>query len=548
MLSQILLPIIVTVLAYILFHALQILYDNLASPLRHILPSPPIPNYLAGNFKEMADDPGLTRKWREMYGSSFVFHGLLSMNELHTSDLKALSHIMAHPEIYRRSVINRNVLRRVLGEGILVADQDQHKRHRRVLNPAFGPAQIRSITEIFVEKAVQLRDVWASQITQTNGKPVDVLAGLRKMTLDVIGRAGFGYEFNALNPDTGAPPNALNAAFTELFHSPNAKLYTGIRVLQATVPILQILPLPGRQAVISARHRMDTIGRQIVRESKAQLLGSAAEDKANLKTLGGRRDVLSVMLKANLSSEVPAGQKLSEEEVIAQIPTFFAAGHETTSTGTAWALHLLSTHPTVQSRLREELQSVGTDNPTLDELNALPFLDKVVREALRVHAPATFMQRKAVRDDVIPLGKPIVGRDGKVYESLPIRKGQLIYLPIVSVNTSTEIWGPDALEFRPDRWDTIPAAAHDIPGVWGNLFTFLGGPHNCIGFRFALAELKALLFTLVRAFEIGPAVEKDAIGPVTTGTIQRPAVLHGKGAAKGDETGLPLILTPVVQI
>ncbi|KAF7293830.1 hypothetical protein HMN09_01178900 [Mycena chlorophos] len=564
MLLQILLPIVITVFAYLLLHALEILYNNLASPLRRILPSPPIPNFIEGNFKEMANDPGITARWRAMYGPNFVFHGLLSANELHTSDLKALNHIIAHHEIYQRATINRDVSRRLFGEGILYAEQDQHKRHRRVLNPAFGVAQIRIITEIFVEKAAQLRDIWSAQIAQqqnenTGSGSVEVFSGLRKMTLDVIGQAGiharsflaraltklkiagFGYEFNALDPAAG--PNALNMAFTDLFHSPNAKFYNGIRILQSMVPILKLLPMPGRHARINARHRMDTIGLQIVKDSKEQLLNSAAAAEDHAKSLGTRRDVLSVMLKANLSSGLPESQKLTEAEVVAQIPAFFVAGHETTSTAAAWALHELSLHQDVQERLREELLSVVTDNATLEDLNALPYLEKVVRETLRVHPPLAFMQRKAMADDVLPLSSPILGQDGKEHSSLPIPKGQVVYMPILAVNTSTEVWGADALEFRPDRWDKIPEAASGVPGVWGNLFTFLGGPHNCIGFRFALAELKALLFVLVRAFEITPAVPKESIGPVLTGTIQRPAVLN----ADEEKTGLPLILTPLSQ-
>lgn len=81
-------------------------------------------------------------------------------------------------------------------------------------------------------------------------------------------------------------------------------------------------------------------------------------------------------------------------------------------------------------------------------------------------------------------------------------------LAIMAVNHSTEIWGADALEFNPDRFarissDSDPEKAHianQVPGVWGNLLTFLGGTRNCIGYRFALAEIKVILFVLMRSF------------------------------------------------
>ncbi|KAF7304522.1 hypothetical protein HMN09_00854800 [Mycena chlorophos] len=571
MLGQMFLAVVGTFLAYLVAHALQITYENLTSPLRRILHSPPIPNYLLGNFKETADDPRLSAKWEQMYGQTFLLHGLLSVNEVQTSDLKALNHIMAHPATYERSRTFQDLSRRLFGDGILTAILDQHKRQRRVLvrvvpfcvllaqltfrrtrrsarlklnfSLRYSSKDLSRCADALssltlVEELIrsQLRDFWASKIANANGNSsttVEISSGLRKMTLNVIGQAGFGYDFDALNPH--GKSNELNEAFKEMFHSPSSRFYSGIFLLQSMVPILKLLPLPGSGVMVNARGRMDDVGRRIVKGSKAALM----DQDRDSKTAAGR-DLLSLLMKANMSADLPESQKLSEEEVLGQIPAFFVAGHETTSTATSWALHALSLHQDVQQKLREELLSVGTDNPTLDELSALPYLEKVIREVMRRHSPVVWMQRRALADDVLPLGKPIVGRDGKEHSFLPIRKGQIMRLPIVEVNTSEDVWGPDALEFRPDRWDNVPAAASSVPSVWANQFTFLAGPHNCIGFRFALAELKALLFTLVRAFEITPAVPKESIGPVTSGQIQTPAVLKDKYGA-----GLPVVLTPV---
>ncbi|PCH37141.1 hypothetical protein WOLCODRAFT_83766, partial [Wolfiporia cocos MD-104 SS10] len=85
------------------------------------------------------------------------------------------------------------------------------------------------------------------------------------------------------------------------------------------------------------------------------------------------------------------------------------------------------------------------------------------------------------------------------------------------------IWGEDALEFRPDRWENIPEAAKRIPGVWGNMMTFLGGPRACIGYRFSLVEIKALLFILIRAFEFEMAVPADRVLKGSAGIV-RPTI------------------------
>lgn len=86
------------------------------------------------------------------------------------------------------------------------------------------------------------------------------------------------------------------------------------------------------------------------------------------------------------------------------------------SSGTTWALFALTQDLRVQAKLRDELLTVDTDNPTMDELNALPYLDMVLRETLRLHAPVPSTVRVAVEDNILPLGTPVTDRKGRVHE------------------------------------------------------------------------------------------------------------------------------------
>ena len=72
-----------------------------------------------------------------------------------------------------------------------------------------------------------------------------------------------------------------------------------------------------------------------------------------------------------------------------------------------------------QNKLRNELLTVGTDNPTMDELNSLPYLDAVVRETLRIHAPVASTMRVATQDDILPLGAPIKDKYGRMIDAVP---------------------------------------------------------------------------------------------------------------------------------
>ncbi|KAJ7270465.1 cytochrome P450 [Mycena rebaudengoi] len=130
---------------------------------------------------------------------------------------------------------------------------------------------------------------------------------------------------------------------------------------------------------------------------------------------------------------------------------------------------------------------------------------------MRVYCPVTFVVREAMADDVLPLSKLYIDRKGTAHDSLPIAKGQIINVAILAVNTDKEIWGDDVTEFIPTRWEHLPDAVSSILGVWVHQLTFLAGPHNCIGFRFSIAEIMALLFTLIRAFEFEPAYPKGGI-------------------------------------
>ncbi|KAI0822361.1 cytochrome P450 [Trametes gibbosa] len=487
------------------------------------LPGPPNPSWFYGNMQEIqaADNSVPQERWVANYGPHILYKGFLNDDRLFTLDTRALNHILTHSLDYQKPEVSRRNLAKVLGEGVLFTEGEQHRRQRRIMNPAFGPTQIRDLTEIFVQKSIELRDLWDAQITRDNMSRtrIDVLSGLTKMTLDVIGLAGFGFCFNALNP-TGES-NDFYDAFQELFLP--GRTFTVLLILKNFFPILDIIPDQESKRIQRARETMRCLGKELIAKKKAQIKGeiiNGHEKDVRRDDLQGR-DLLTLLLKANLATDIPDSQRLSDEDVLAQVPTFLAAGHDTTSTGTTWCLYALTRAPDVQKKLRDELFTLDTDTPTMDELNSLPYLDGVVRETLRLHAPVPGTRRVATKDDIIPVSEPFVDRYGKVQDSIKISKGSSILIPILALNRSKRYWGEDALEFRPERWAQPPDAAASIPGVWSNMLTFLGGPRACIGYRFSLVEMKALIFVLVRAFEFALAVPPEDIQSKTT-VVQRP--------------------------
>ncbi|OBZ66432.1 hypothetical protein A0H81_13683 [Grifola frondosa] len=526
--------------------ALWKLYPILRRPyttcLRN-LPGPPSPSWLFGNLKQIwnAENPTVMQEeWIKEYGHTIMYRGFFNMGHLGPSTAgefwpKSLARVSSSPKVNN---IDNKWVPSICVKWIVHYLTNIVTIKRRILNPAFGPAQIRELTQIFVEKAIQLRDVWRSEINK-QGKParIEVRDWLSKMTLDVIGLAGFNYTFDAL--DTTKTPNDLTVAFQEMLGSATVSTYG---ILWFSFPLLQILPNKRARRVEHAQKVMRRIGKQLIAEKKAAVMKELARKKADSvverQDLQGR-DLLTLLIKANMASDIPENQRLPDEDVLAQVPTFLAAGHETSSTATTWCLFALTQAPEVQRKLREELFTIATDTPSMDELMSLPYLDAVVRETLRVHSPVPSVMRFATKDDVIPLNTPFVDRNGEVQDCIRISKGSSITIPILAVNRMKELWGDDSFEFKPERWESIPEAVSAMPGVWGHMLSFLGGPRSCIGYRFSLVEMKALVFTLVRAFEYELAVPPEEIVS-TVVIVQRPFLrseMH-----KGSQ--LPLLVKP----
>lgn len=505
------------------------------SPLRH-LPGPRSLDPIQGIFKNLKlEDVG---RHFETYGKVMKWKTFLCEEALVTSDTRAVGHILSHSYEYQRPERSRFILSQLLGNGILVTEGDQHKKQRRVMNPSFGPSTIRALTPIFFQKANQLRDIWTAELREKGPQTMDIMSWISRATLDVIGLAGFDYKFDALTE--GEETNELSKAFSTLFRSSstNRGATNVLNLIRSSFPALRFLfPKPPPEFIF-AKETMDRIGRELLHMRKIggngdKEKGTALPDSVRDNLKG--RDLLSVLVNANMDTDIPDSQRLTDEEVLAQVPTFLVAGHETTSNELSWCLLTLARYPDIQKRLREELQEIPIDDPTMEELNALPYLDAVVRETMRVHGVVPFTNRRAMQDDVIPLAEPFVDKYGVARKEIRITEGQFILIPAAGINMDKSLWGDDAYSFNPDRWFNLPETVNSIPGVWGHLMTFHGGAKSCIGYRFAVIEMKALLFSLCRSFKFSLSVPAEEFEGLAFG-ISRPT-LKGKGPC------LPLVVS-----
>jgi len=244
---------------------------------------------------------------------------------------------------------------------------------------------------------------------------------------------------------------------------------------------------------------------------------------------------MDVLLQAN-ESENPKN-KMSKDELVSTMRTVIAAAHETTASALHMMIYELAGHPDVQEKVRAEVQAmVGVVNARGDyeysvaDLEGMQYVQAVLKEILRLHPSVPSFLLVAMEDDVIPLSKPTLTTRGESISSIPVRTGQHVSVSLAGYNRLKEVWGPDAHEFRPERWlNGQPHKTDATFGVYSKMATFAGGAVSCLGWRFATLEILTFMVEIVLQFRFaypkgGPRVllaPGSVTIPVLEGELER---------------------------
>jgi len=285
-------------------------------------------------------------------------------------------------------------------------------------------------------------------------------------------------------------------------------------------------------------HDYMTVANEVAKDIVDKQTGLYASGKE------GSKDVMSILVRANLSEDPKT--KLTDDEIIPQMTTLFLAGHDTTATTSSWMLYHLSRHKEYQTVVREEIKAAraaakarGDVELTIADLDSMKYLVAAMKETIRYNPIVSALTREAGRDDIIPLSIPQKTVTGETITSIPISRGQRIQLSFLAYNRLQEVWGPDADVWNPKRFiDGSQSSQKTTLGVLSNIATFGSGVRSCIGWRFAILEMQAILIELLENFEFSPPPGNVEIirGPAG---IMTPMV---KGATKR-RGNLPLTVT-----
>lgn len=291
-----------------------------------------------------------------------------------------------------------------------------------------------------------------------------------RLTIDVLGKVAFGFAFGQSCGGT-----AQKDSVAEAFHI----------VLTRMAPVARN-PFRGFYKFFPMRLTQEY-------EHALTVLNKATNEMIDRRLASG---TLGDDLIARLLAAEGDGQgddaPLDRDLVVDNLKTILFAGHDTTASALCWCFHLLGSRPEIQELLVQELRSLDTGMPTVEQLEALPYLDAVIRETLRLYPSAGFT--KAPVEDLDLLG-----------HQLP-KDIEVFFFPYFTHRD--EKLFKNATCFEPQRWleEPLKGSSPERAG-W---LPFSLGARNCVGQRMALLELKATVHALLVRYKF--ALPKDRSG------------------------------------
>ncbi|XP_050416662.2 uncharacterized protein LOC126830336 [Patella vulgata] len=437
------------------------------SPLNKI-PSKRNASFLFGNMKEIFAGEAIDVyiRWIEDLNSSIIrYYHLFGKERLVVADADAMKQIMVtNGKNYVKPTFLFGLFIRVAGYGLVSLNGKEHLTQRKLCTGAFKIAVIKNMLPSFQRHAEELIDNWRKQI-EKGDNILKVHHDLHNVTLDIICECGFGYTTEALcNPEQPETKSltAIMSSFKPSF-------------LRIIAPFIALnLPTEENKSFKENMRRCDELIHDIITNKKQEINkqeGNMEERCTNL---------LTMLLFAR---DVDTHDGLSDKQIRDHVMTFMLAGHETTSSGMCWFLLTMAQNPEIQTRLRQEVTSLlpSKGQPiTFEDVEKMTYLNCVVKETLRLYPSAPMTFREAVNDDNI--------------NGYFIPKGTVINIHVGALHRNTKYW-KEPEKFIPERF-LDESSIHPY-----SYMPFIAGSRMCIGYKFALLEMKVLLAFLIREFK-----------------------------------------------
>lgn len=371
--------------------------------------------------------------------------GPITFYQLNTPEL-IHEMLVDKPEKFQKGAILRRV-KPLVGNGLLTSDGSFWKRQRKLAQPAFHSKRIQAYAEVMVELTQKMLEGWQP------GQTRDIDHDMMKLALSIVTRTLFGTNLD------GGTGDEVKDSMTRALNAINNQINTA-------TPAPEWFPTPNKITLNKAIEELD------------QLLERTIGERRKSKEDTG--DLLSMLMMATDED----GNSMSDQQLRDEAMTIFLAGHETTANALTWTFYLLSQHPEIEAKVFEEVDRVLAGRaPTLADLPKLTYLEKVLKEAMRLYPPASGLNREPIED--VELG------------GYHLPKGAFVVVSMYSLHR-TPAYFPEPEKFDPERFS--PENEAKIPKY--AYLPFGGGPRVCIGNMFAEMEARLILATVVSRYRL----------------------------------------------
>ncbi|XP_011055130.1 PREDICTED: cytochrome P450 4C1-like isoform X2 [Acromyrmex echinatior] len=379
-----------------------------------------------------------------------------------------------------------DLLKPWLGNGLLTSTGKQWFHDRKLIGPTFHFSILDQFAVILSEKAEILTKCLEKKIKDNPGKAVDIFPFMINVTLDIICETAMGVDVHA---------QEIVNEYTSTVHQ-ISKLISN-RMIQPWYWIdwLYYLLPTGKQfkSMLDILHGFT---KKVISKKKIdrQSQNAKLENEDDEFNIGKRKRkaFLDLLLDQN---EKDYCTPLTDDELRAQVDTFMFEGHDTTAVAITWALFLLGNNLEHQEKVHKELEEIFGDSEvpaSVKELSQLKYLERVIKETLRIFPSVPLIVRELVEDVKI--------------DNYTLMKGTSVILTILLAHRNPAVW-PDPLKFDPDRF--LPENSQNRnPYAY---IPFSAGPRNCIGQRFALLEEKTVLTAILRKWRVKSVKTIDTI-------------------------------------
>ncbi|EJT71853.1 cytochrome P450 3A5 [Gaeumannomyces tritici R3-111a-1] len=456
------------------------IYPHFVSPLRH-LPGPKDNHFFVGQAARLMMAAGphdLYEEWARKWPDAPFIRQLSVGNQ----ELLIVNSLAAQREVlgtHGNDFVKSDLFNRLFGEiipgGLLFTKGEEHKRRRRALAGPMSLPKIRRLVPVFQEKARGWVNSLQSGLDAGGDGVWEVEYSMHELLLEMIVVTVLGVELAQMES-----PSSMG--FAEAYHNllQPSKLSMIIWFVNAMGLPMRWLPLKSNKKWLEANFTIQSMIKDVAHR-RAENLRAAGRRRDAEDVSDTRRDLTTFMLEESLFGK----GELSESEIANGLLELVGAAHDTSSSAITWIIFQLAARPEMQERCRVEVLAV-TDDIDAGMLENLPFLDKFIKEVLRMYSPTIVSLREAAKDMVI--------------EGVPIAKGTSIVISPANIGRNPKVWGPDADTFDPDRWSRLEGDAAS-PYAFG---AFNNGPRICPGRQQAMLQMKAILCELLRAFHLEP--------------------------------------------